>query len=519
MSDTNSEGIRHSRSRLTRVLYAVAPSLFFLLFLELVCQWWEERDPPAVALPQLPLDFAAKEEGEVRLLFYGGSTVAGQPMPELGFGKQMKYLLQNDVDATGGKHFTLANFGMVGASSTYVIYRMAQTLVASEGDVLVVFTAHNEFLSNVELVREEYAQLLAIREQFYRFALVRRAQRYINRYYIARQPEFVEGRDLQAFDRSSPRFRGRIALYRRNIETIVDMAHAAGMPLLLCTAPTNTRDWPATRSGGGFVPSDSTYASALKKLRAHLDAERGEQALEQALQLLQDRPQDPLVMYYLGRAYYELGQFEEAYRWLEQAKELDPLPFRALNSLNDIVREQADQDGVWVIDLDRIFRDNAPHGLPGFDLFADNCHPSPEGNFLIARALIETLQVLDLVDYDNHVGTRELGEFLKTNGFVDGEPALKVAYFLANARYAMKPPFFNFAQAKWNLEEALKLDENNWQAWANLATVSFFDDDPVLGKEQLAHAYRLRGRRFDLDDRATHPLLREALERSELGAE
>ena len=104
----------------------------------------------------------------------------------------------------------------------------------------------------------------------------------------------------------------------------------------------------------------------------------------------------------------------------------------------------------------------------------------------------------------------------KRCGFVDSNQELKIAYYLENARYAMKPPFFHFLAARWNLQEALKLDENNWEAWANLATVSFFSGDVVRGREQLARAYRLRGRRFDLDDREAHPLLREALERAGL---
>ncbi len=519
MSGTESKGIQRSWSRFVRLLYAVVPSLIFLVLLELACQWWEVRDPPAIELPQLSLDFSAKDPREVRLLSYGGSTVAGQPMPELGFGKQIKYLLQHNVDLAEGGYFTIANFGMVGASSTYVIYRMAQTLEESEGDVLIVLTAHNEFLSNVEMVRDEYAQLLAIREQFYRFALMRRAQRYINRYYVARRPEFVEGRNLQAFARDSQRFRDRLVLYRRNIETIIDIARAADIPLLLCTAPSNTLDWPPARADGGFVSNDSAYAAALNQLRAKLENVELEQLRARSLQLLQERPQDPLAMYYLGRAHYELGQFDEARHWLEQAKELDPFPFRALNALNDIVREQEGKNGVFVVDLDQVFKDNSPHGLPGFQLFADNCHPSPKGNFIIARALIEMLRTMGLVSFAGHWGAAELREFLIASDFINDDPALKVAYFLANARYAMKPPFFNFAQAKWNLEEALKLDENNWETWVNLATVSFFLDDSVRGKEQLARAYRLRGRRFDLDDRAAHPLLREALERAGLGTQ
>jgi tetratricopeptide (TPR) repeat protein len=428
----------------------------------------------------------------------------------------MKHYLQHR--ATQDRYFTLANFGLIGASSTYVIYRMAQTLEASEGDVLVVFTAHNEFISNTEMVREEYAQLMAIREQFFRFALMRRAQRYINRYYLARRPEFVEGREQQAFDRSSQRFRDRIALYRQNIETIVNMAQAAGMPLLLLTGPSNGLDWPPARPHGGFVARDVDYAAALVQLRKTLALGAAAEVQSLAQQLLTQRPEDPLAMYYLGKGYHGLGQFDEAERWLQRAKELDPFPLRALDAMNNIVRDQANKQGVFVVDLDRIIKQHAEHGLAGFDLFADNCHPSPEGNFLIAQALMAQLRDLGLVQPENELDHQDLNKLLQSVGFIDGDPSLKTDYFLENARYAMKPPFFNFDGAKWNLENALQLDANRWEIWANLATLSFFADDAIHGKEQLAKAYRLRGEPFDLNDRAAHPLLREALAKAGLEA-
>jgi len=507
-----------SSSTLTRpikVLYAITPSLLFLALLELVCLWWEKHDPAPISLPQVALDFAPKNPREIRLLFYGGSTVAGMPIKELSFTQQMKHYLQHQ--ATRDRFFTLANFGLVGASSTYVAYRMAQTLEASEGDVLVVFTAHNEFLSNAEMVRDEYAQLMAIREQFFRFALMRRAQRYINRYYLARRPEFVEGRDQQAFDRNSQRFRDRIELYRENIETMVDMAQAADMPLLLLTGPSNGLDWPPARPHGGFVPPDADYAAALSQIRTALEHGRAAEVQSLAQQLLTQQPEDPLAMYYLGKGYHGLGQFAEAKRWLQRAKELDPFPLRALDAVNDIIRDQAGKQGVYIVDLDRIIKEHTEHGLAGFDLFADNCHPSPTGNFLIAQALVAQLKALDLVEPENELDYQDLNELLQTAGFIDGDPSLKTDYFLKNARYAMKPPFFNFDGAKWNLEKALQLDANRWEIWANLATMSFFADDAIHGKEQLAKAYRLRGERFDLDDRAAHPLLREALAEAGLG--
>ncbi len=502
---------------LAKSLAAIAPSLLFLIALELVCLWWEKRDPPSIELPQLPLEFAAKKPDEIRLLFYGGSTVAGQPLPELGFRKQMQYYFSRGVDARADRHFTLANFGMVSASSTYVIYRMEQTLRKSEGDVAVVMTAHNEFLSNTDLVRDEYAQLLAIREQFFRFALLRRAQRYVNRYYLARRPEFVQGRELQPFDRTSERFRQRIELFRDNIETIVDMTRAVGMPLVLCTMPSNVRDWPPSRSGGGFVYSDTSYANVLREMHRGLQAGASERVRDASRALLADRSDDALAMYYLGKAQWALSEGEEAAQWLQRAKESDPFPFRALDELNDIVRAQRGRDGVFVVDIDAEFKRAAEGGLPGLELFADNCHPSPMGNFLIARALIEELRSMGLVEDSEHPKVADMDNFLRATGAQD--PALQVRYYLENARYAMKPPFFNFAGARWNLKEALKRDKKNWHVWANMATISLLDGDVATGRQELTKAYQLRGQRFDLDDRSAHPLLREALEQAGLQVE
>ena len=60
--------------------------------------------------------------------------------------------------------------------------------------------------------------------------------------------------------------------------------------------------------------------------------------------------------------------------------------------MNDVVRERAASDGVWLVDVDGLIQERLPAGVSSFELFADNCHPSPEGGYLIAGAILDGLE-------------------------------------------------------------------------------------------------------------------------------
>ena len=78
----------------------------------------------------------------------------------------------------------------------------------------------------------------------------------------------------------------------------------------------------------------------------------------------------------------------------------------------------------------------------------------------------------------------------------------------------MKPPFLDFERSRDYLLEAIKVDENSWEVWANLATISYLAGDISTGTEQLQRATALHKGPIDASDRRTTPYLQEGLEYS-----
>jgi tetratricopeptide (TPR) repeat protein len=81
-----------------------------------------------------------------------------------------------------------------------------------------------------------------------------------------------------------------------------------------------------------------------------------------------------------------------------RARDLDTLRFRADSDLNGIIRKVAagrEADGVWLVDAERTFAQNAPGGIPGDELFWEHVHFRLPGSYLLAlltgTALLEAL--------------------------------------------------------------------------------------------------------------------------------
>lgn len=172
-----------------RVVYSLIPAVVLFGTLEGVCRIWEHYDEPPGILAGKKEKLPPKLEGEFRVLFFGGSTVFGSPEPSVGIVAQLEYALKKVNPERTIRFF---NYARPGNASSGVVREMSEVVKESDADVMVVLTAHNEYMERTDVTEEDLARLAAIREQMYRSALVRRAQRLYFRYYLARRPDVIE---------------------------------------------------------------------------------------------------------------------------------------------------------------------------------------------------------------------------------------------------------------------------------------------------------------------------------------
>lgn len=415
---------------------------------------WAEALPP-------------KPPGVVRIVVAGGSTAAGGHVPELGFPAQLAHALPRWAPR---RRVQLLDVAKSGEPSTYVRRVVEHVLADGEPDVLVVLTAHNEFLHGDDTTATARAAAwLGERSALYR--VLARA--------LAPAPGDVDARAAVEAERrrpvlrDSPRYRRALERFRRNLRRIADAAAARRVPLLLLTGPSNVRDWPPSSVAG---------------------ADEARRAWE------------------AGRAALAAGHPDEARPRLLAARDLDPIPTRAPAALNDAVRALADAEGVTLVDAERLFESLAPDGLVGFALVSDNVHPTPIGNAHIARALLDALAAR--VAWARAPADPDAPEAILERTLASpGAPrwrALERDYLYRNGIYCLAAPSQPWAAARSYLERARDLAPNRWDVWANLATAEILLGDTDAGRESWRRAEQLKGSPLAPDDRRAVPLLAEA---------
>ncbi len=460
------------------VAYGTLVTVVFFVILEVVAHFWEYADVEAEMARKVT---GAQEPDSYRVFLFGGSTVEGVHVPEYGFAQQLEFWLRR---LHPEKRLEIYNFGRAGRNSSYV-RRKVETTVGHDPDLMIVLSGHNEFLSrHVEMSTN---RLLS------HFALTRSVMRKLERWRSAGQ-DSVSNERYEPYDRSAPLFAAKLDAYASNMRYVAELARAEGVPLLLLTAPANVADWPPVhrRSRAATDAATRWFENArnaladgrLHEVAADIETRTSETA------------QDSHLAFLTGRLRAVRGDTDGAYRALQQAREWDPLPWRVLSNMNAEVRAIAAQPGVHLVDVDQRF-EAFSGGLVGRDLVSDNCHPAPLGSALIVSELLRIMAEAGLF-VEEMPPTAEAQALLDLYlGQFDAptEKRLQVQYLLANALYAMKPPFFNDPTAREFLDAARDLDPRNWQVWANLASVSLFAGDVERGRAELARASELRGER------------------------
>lgn len=175
--------------------------------------------------------------------------------------------------------------------------------------------------------------------------------------------------------------------YREGLLRLTRRAKEAGVRVLLVTVPANLSRWRPERSANDPALPEAErqrWLDAFVGGRAALEAgdlERAEARLAAAVRI---DPGHAETRYLLGRALEGLGRFDEAGRAYALACDLDASPIRRIAGINEAIREVARDEGVPLVDADRLFVEQSPDGLVGFELIEDYVHPTRRGHELIA---------------------------------------------------------------------------------------------------------------------------------------
>ena len=391
-----------------------------------------------------PNSFRADKGDGWRLFVLGGSFIMGSPYIDLADSSAMPVAtadeetgipgwLQAKLSSTNAPRLIEVVNAAAGGQNSGRVKDIATEVLALQPDALFVCSGNNE--GTIDPSR--------IREQLQRLGGYRLLQKLLADDEPAERPWFTpQDPDTEAIREQ----------FQRNIEDIVAAAGSSGVPLLLCTVPINLsyiglepghvlsgRDWPhlsgpcyegiALFDNGRYEEAleplqvcsrqpESTQPPPLGALLAMVELELGRigdntlVTLEEvrgpcitegirsyykkdwqgAIRQLETCDEVDEALLWLGLSQQQLGRFERARKLLKQHVELIPRN-RTRPSLNQAIRRiAAENEHVYLVDLERAADEASPGGIPGRNLFLDYCHMHWKGYAAMAT---EVLRVLD----------------------------------------------------------------------------------------------------------------------------
>jgi tetratricopeptide (TPR) repeat protein len=380
--------------------------------------------------------------------------------------------------------------------------------LAADPDLLILLCGHNEFLDRAS----EAASRRALAFGLAHAASVRwlaAAQRALAPRRRALDPAAER---IEPYDRGSPDFARRVARYEANLDAVARLAHARGIPLVLATVPANLADWPPVHRQLEVEPGRAREIDAVEAALAGGRLDEADARLAAALGV---HPEDAMLLFLRGKLEQRRGALDAARRSFERARELDPYPWRVLGRFNEIVRQRARANAAILADVEAALAAAAAGGLVGFELIADNAHPTPLGAALMARTIL-----LALARHGILVGPgpalppapEQLERYLASLGDAAERRRLYALQQLRSGVYAMKPPFFHYAIARSYFEAAQALAPDDWRIPANQASLLLLEGRGEEARAALARVLALGGSLADEDPDV--PYLRIALERS-----
>jgi len=338
--------------------------------------------------------FQPKATNAFRVLLAGGSAIKGYPQPRI-FAPS-SFLREMLTDVWPERKVEVLNIGTTAVAS-FPVMEMTLEGLEYNPDLVVIYSGHNEFFGAYGVASINRAGAHPAMMRLHRWmrstALVQGLDRLLpgSRSEDKTLMEIMVGQNYTAPEHWSRKAAAN-NLYH-HISRIIRACHARNIPIMVCTLPSNERDL-APLGEDRITLSDISQREALEKsmllgmARSESDPEA---ALEALATVLDAQPKHARAHYYTGKALDKLGRNEEALNHFIQARDFDPMPWRATSQSQEGLMRAARENHAIICDVEAFFREASPGGSVGWDLMDDHVHPSLMGEAMLARAMVERL--------------------------------------------------------------------------------------------------------------------------------
>ena len=437
-----------------------------------------------------------KAAGEYRIFLFGESTMHGHYLyPRSTIGVWIRLYLGDLLPEDAARRVTVTNFGRMGGGSDFATDAFIET-IPYKPDLAVFYMAHNDYI--LTEYRKIYFRSVPLKERMENFLeeIPKKSSflTFINRWYISergklraledsrnkREDSWYTESDRQPFhgEEDMPLYPGSAESaaikdrFEANVKSAIRSAERRSIKAVFLEGVSKWR---------GYEPVKSMHGRSLTKdaLKKWDDLDPAAEALfknnkfRDAIPLyegcLKIDDAYALTYYRIGQCYEYMNDPVRANEYYSLANDKDCFPIRgpsAVNRFYEDIRKDG-LKGVYVIQTRDIFEKNAPGGIIGDDLVADQIHPTIKGQAMIALEIVRLMYENSFIvpkeawRWDKLKSAEEMVDRLN----IDRE--FKFNMNLAMAGYVER----HYSKAAEFLEKAARIKPdsvfvNSWLAWA-----------------------------------------------------
>jgi tetratricopeptide (TPR) repeat protein len=351
-----------------------------------------------------------KRKNTKRIFCLGESTMAGFPYE---FNTTAPSFLRDRLHTLLPQYnIEVINVGL-SAVGSFVVLDFIGELMDYEPDLFIVYVGHNEFYgaygagSRVAMSGSPSLTRLALRMlQFKTFLFLRDVYLAIGQHLSSSKSPAADATLMgqmvgeQIIPYKSPLYEQARATYRENLERILAIAQAHGVPIVVSTLVSNLKDHPPFKSLAAEHTDErtkKTWEECIRRGDSLSNVGALPAAIAQYRQAVQLDTMNAEAFFKLGRTLYDAGHFDEANAALTRAKDLDALRFRATEEFQNELLRVCSERRVVVSRVDSAFAANSPHGIVGNTLVLEHLHPNIKGYFLMAKTWWRTIMESDVL--------------------------------------------------------------------------------------------------------------------------
>lgn len=359
--------------------------------------------PPAIARMPLPLRVPEeKPDDTFRIFLFGESAAYGDPDPSFGMGRYLEALLETRYPFTDFEVVCVA----ITAINSHVILPIARDCARQEADLWIVYMGNNEMVGpygagtvfggnapSQEIVKG----LLFLKSTRIGQLLGQLITRVRGQSDIPQSWEGIEMFSENLLGHDNPKRLKAYENFSKNLDDILSVGRAAGVPVVLSTVATNLKDCSPFASLHSIQPG-AELQDWERWFQEGIELEEAE-AFESALQAYAKAaaidPQYAELYYRIGISHLALGDTVQAAKAFARARDHDALAVRADTRINAIIRNAIRDHagrGVMGVDAAADLRAIDAEGLPGYALFYEHVHFTLDGNYHMARLLADAVE-------------------------------------------------------------------------------------------------------------------------------